>query len=411
MSPSTLFATGHAPTLDEILEPLRSELDLINKLAETPQDPVWHGEGNVWIHTGMVLEALYGHLDGLDISDEERTVLALSAALHDIAKPLVTRSAEIDGRQCVVAPRHADLGRSYLAPRLMAQDWPFERLWQVLSLVGHHHDPLKLVRTDAGPSAYRRLARQASPRLLHALETADLRGRICDDLQEQLEMLDLFALAAEDVGEPADHVGWKDELDHALRHEPERVRRLGYLQALRDAEAGRIGSAHEAVARAYAFREACSEAVILCGPSGSGKSTWIETHGHGATVISLDALRDEMGGRKHHKKIEGRVAQEAKQRFKAALARCERVIWDATSLRREHRSELVGIAESYGAVVTIVVFLQSIGELHERNRRRRHSVPDEVLDRQIRQFDLPYPAESHVLKVFDGDGRELASFP
>ena len=166
------FDNGLSPSLDEILGPLEPWVDLIPQLEATEQDPEWHGEGDVRTHTEMVLKELYGVLEACSEppSLEERAVLVLGAALHDIAKPLVTRRAEIDGRERVVAPRHADLGRSYLAPRLIRLPWPFARIWQVLSLVGHHHDPLKWVRTDAEIGAYRRLARAASIRDLVWLE-------------------------------------------------------------------------------------------------------------------------------------------------------------------------------------------------------------------------------------------------
>ncbi len=407
------FELGPRPTLDEILGPLEPWMDLIGRLEATEQDSEWHGEGDVRTHTKMVLEELYEVLDSgpNPLSPEDRAVLVLGAALHDIAKPLVTRRAEIDGHERIVAPRHADLGRSYLAPRLIRLPWPFERIWQVMSLVGHHHDPLKWVRTDAEIGAYRRLARAAPIRDLVRLETADLRGRICPDLDDQLEQLELFAMAAEEVGEPPDHLAWHDPLEEMLVNEPDRVRRLGYLQAIYDAEAGRVRSVEEAAARSYTFRRPTGELVLLCGPSGSGKTTWIEAHHQEAVVISLDSLRDAMGGRCRQKKVEGQVVQEGLKQLKVALARHETVIWDATNLRREHRRELVNLAEAYGAIVTLVTFLLSSDELHARNRRRAHQVPDQALDHQIRRFDLPYPFEAHELVIVNSDGERLARFP
>ena len=218
-------------------------------------------------------------------------------------------------------------------------------------------------------------------------------------------------MAAEEVGEPPDHLGWRGRLEEMLADESDRVRRLGSLQAIYDAEAGRVRSVEEAAARSYSFRKPAGELVLLCGPSGSGKSTWIQAHQGEASVISLDTLRDAMGGRGRQKKVEGQVVQEGFKQLKAALARQERVIWDATSLRREHRSELVRLAEAYGATVTMITFLLSSDELRARNRQRAHQVPDDALDHQIRRFDLPYAFEAHELVMVDGDGEELARFP
>lgn len=31
--------------------------DLIERMKNTPQNPQWHGEGDVWTHTQMVMDA------------------------------------------------------------------------------------------------------------------------------------------------------------------------------------------------------------------------------------------------------------------------------------------------------------------------------------------------------------------
>lgn len=64
-------------------------------LKATPQNPEWHPEGDVWIHTNMVVDeaALIIRREGLD--DESAFTIMLAALSHDLGKPLVT--AMIDG--------------------------------------------------------------------------------------------------------------------------------------------------------------------------------------------------------------------------------------------------------------------------------------------------------------------------
>ena len=54
------------------------------ELANTPQNPQWHAEGDVLRHTQMVCQALES-LDAYRNADETtQTILYLALALHDI---------------------------------------------------------------------------------------------------------------------------------------------------------------------------------------------------------------------------------------------------------------------------------------------------------------------------------------
>tara|TARA_R110002096_G_scaffold239101_1_gene430700 strand:- start:60350 stop:60637 length:288 start_codon:yes stop_codon:yes gene_type:complete len=84
---------GASPSMDEIVTQLGDTLPLLHDLQPTPQDAEWHAEGNVLIHTTMVLEETYALLatELPGICPKRRAALVLEAALHDIAKPLTTR--------------------------------------------------------------------------------------------------------------------------------------------------------------------------------------------------------------------------------------------------------------------------------------------------------------------------------
>jgi len=131
---------GASPSMAEVVDALGERLPLLHELEATPQDPQWHAEGNVLIHTGMVLDEAYKLLqtDLQGIAPIRRAALVLGAALHDIAKPLTTREREIDGRIRLVCPRHELQGRSYLALEL-AGCLGFPLLDLVMALTGYHN--------------------------------------------------------------------------------------------------------------------------------------------------------------------------------------------------------------------------------------------------------------------------------
>ncbi|MDP2390519.1 MAG: hypothetical protein Q8N52_09360, partial [Acidobacteriota bacterium] len=73
-------------------------------LYECPQDAEWHPEGDVWIHTLMVIDEARTRNGDLDRA--RLATIMLSAVCHDLGKPLTT--AMIDGR--VRSPGHEAAG-------------------------------------------------------------------------------------------------------------------------------------------------------------------------------------------------------------------------------------------------------------------------------------------------------------
>ena len=87
-------------TWDRLLDPWAAQL------ANTPQDPCWHGEGDVLTHTKMVCEELKSSAVFQNATDTVQEILYLAALLHDIGKISATRPE--DGH--IVSPGHARTG-------------------------------------------------------------------------------------------------------------------------------------------------------------------------------------------------------------------------------------------------------------------------------------------------------------
>lgn len=65
----------------------RSPFNLLNKMKQTEQSPQHHPEGNVWIHTMMVVAEAAKVRD----KSKDKKVFMWAALLHDIGKPEATR--------------------------------------------------------------------------------------------------------------------------------------------------------------------------------------------------------------------------------------------------------------------------------------------------------------------------------
>ena len=141
------------------------------------QEPAWHPEGDVWVHTLLVIDEARRRLD--DLSRANRIALMLGAVCHDFGKPATT--AFLDGRirslgheEAGVAPTIALLDRL----NIHTIDGRDVRA-QVIGLTAHHLKPgaWHKSKNEVGDGAFRRLAQKVDLELLARLAAADCRGR------------------------------------------------------------------------------------------------------------------------------------------------------------------------------------------------------------------------------------------
>lgn len=149
----------------------------LEALVGCPQEPEWHPEGDVWIHTLMVVDEARRRLEGLTRGPS--AAMMLGAVCHDLGKPATT--AVLDGR--IRSPGHEDGG---VAP---ATSW-LDRLnvhsldgydvrRAVLGLVAHHLKPSAFYQAPTvSDGAFRRLAQKVDLELLARFARADCHGRL-----------------------------------------------------------------------------------------------------------------------------------------------------------------------------------------------------------------------------------------
>ena len=149
----------------------------LHALAGCPQEPEWHPEGDVWVHTLQVVDGARAVVDDLDRA--KRMAIMLGAVCHDFGKPATT--AVIDGR--IRSMDHEEQGVAPAATfldRLNVHSISgYDVRQQVLGFVAHHLKPGAWfkVRDEVGDGAFRRLARKVDLELLARLAKADCLGR------------------------------------------------------------------------------------------------------------------------------------------------------------------------------------------------------------------------------------------
>jgi len=104
-------------------------------LRGCPQHAVWHPEGDVWKHTGLVVDAMAKLCRTRGVRADEQVVLMLAALCHDLGKPKTTLVASDNSIQ---APKHAEEGVESARSFLKRVAVPRSIIKQVLPLVAEH---------------------------------------------------------------------------------------------------------------------------------------------------------------------------------------------------------------------------------------------------------------------------------
>jgi tRNA nucleotidyltransferase (CCA-adding enzyme) len=163
---------------------LALELGVIDRLfpemramVGCPQEPEWHPEGDVWVHTLMVIDQARTRIDDLD--KPKQVTVMLGAVCHDLGKPPTT--AVIDGR--IRSMEHEQEG---VPPTLALLDrlnvhsiGGFDVRGQVVGIVANHLAPNAFFKskTPVGDGAFRRLSQKVDLELLARVAESDCLGR------------------------------------------------------------------------------------------------------------------------------------------------------------------------------------------------------------------------------------------
>ncbi len=157
----------------------------MKSLVGVPQEPEWHPEGDVDVHTLMVADEARKLID--DLPYERKVTVMLGALAHDFGKPPTTEF--VDGR--TRSRGHDEAG---VEPTLSFLDRlgiftlnGFDVRNQIVQLVRYHLKPGEYykAKSPVGDGAFRRLARKVEPDLLYRVAKADSLGRNPDWLPKE----------------------------------------------------------------------------------------------------------------------------------------------------------------------------------------------------------------------------------
>ena len=259
--------------------------------------------------------------------------------------------------------------------------WCGQPGWQALretvcTLIRYHTLPF---HADYEADGARRLLKAAadgalladfSVELLCLLAKADILGRSCGDQAELLEAVELCAVMAEEYG-----------CLTGPRPFPSRHTAYAYFSGKLELPGYEL------------YDAAWGEIILMCGLPGTGKDTWIASHYPGMPVVSLDAIRAELGI--SPAESQKRVANEARAQAKAWLRGKRPFVWNATNASADLRRGLAELFTAYHASVRIVYLETEWEEERRRNANRAAVVPEQAILRMLSKLTPPEGFEAH----------------
>ncbi|HKY29987.1 MAG TPA: HD domain-containing protein [Pyrinomonadaceae bacterium] len=159
--------------LDQLFPELKS-------LQEVPQDPEWHPEGDVYVHTLLAIDRARELIDDLPYAKQVTVMLATLA--HDFGKPPTTEFVEGRWRSRGHDEAGTEATEKFLDRLNIHTLDGYDVRAQVLALVREHLKPGEFYkkRDEVSDGAFRRLARKCELDLLYRVAKADSLGRNAD---------------------------------------------------------------------------------------------------------------------------------------------------------------------------------------------------------------------------------------
>lgn len=363
------------------------------ELENTPQSAKWHSEGNVLIHTNMVMEKALALAKTLPNQDDGVSVY-LGGLLHDFGKPEATVVGP-DGK--CPAHGHESVG-VWKAREFLRKNFPMfgyaRREW-ILSLVEYHGHPKRMAKDLSDDNRFKQLSLEVNTEQVYYVEVADFTGRIGESADTALEYLEQFKQRCIDL-----------KIWDAYYELPDsrKLSQFAYNLArwkvlfgnMKENDPHKLAQCSEKMDKGTPF-----ELMILVGAPGSGKTTHVQKLYPHVNHISMDEERLRLCGTMMDMSRNQEAYDICFKKLQDAMKARVNTIWDATSVSRKLRKRLIETARLHGGRVSIVVFDLPLDVVLARNAGRDRIVPPEIVTDYYKRIQSPKPYEYDRLMVVD----------
>jgi len=177
----------------------------LKALKDTPQDVIYHPEGDVEVHTELCLTHMDKIINRENIIGDEKVILVMSILLHDIAKPLTTKEEMKRGRLTITSNGHEEMGKD-VANVFLSNIGFYDKLIEPIgNIIGTHLSGVhisQITKISGKHKFVKKLSRKLNPgtikQLIYVME-ADTNGRGYGEYKEPIGSKDILNIANEFV--------------------------------------------------------------------------------------------------------------------------------------------------------------------------------------------------------------------
>lgn len=132
--------------------------------------------------------------------------------------------------------------------------------------------------------------------------------------------------------------------------------------------------------------------TMLVGLPGSGKSVKAQkiSEQTKAIIFSSDSLRGELFGDVNHQTDNTKLFEELHRRIKKCLKEGKSAIYDATNISYKRRMAFLAELKNIPCEKICVLMAVPYEECLKRNAERERKVPEHVITKMYKNFDIPY---------------------
>lgn len=345
------------------------------KLQETEQNPQWHGEGNVGIHTKMVYQAMDKLVPLTNDNKKHRLALVCAALFHDIGKGETTIWDK--DKDAWSSPKHAIVGEKMTRRLLWDEDFSIRE--EICELVRNHMKPYYFSESETPVRDIIRMSHSCkSIKNLLLLKEADCTGSIMkeyDGWKDKLEYMKNFAIEHKCFEEPYKffnkHSKYKFFNDSTMEYPTELYDDTEFI------------------------------VYIMVGLPGSGKDTYINKYYSSIPMLCRDNIRTEIGlkGEKPmgNKKEEDEVSRLFNERLLEYGRKKQSFIINNTNLRKLYRTGYQGMLKPYNTKF-IYIYVEA-PDLETTLERRKGTIPKDVIIKMRDSFEFPTVMECYDLII------------